>query len=628
MREVTKKSTFSITWYDFLVNLLLLPIRLYAHPNVLIKEAKKAYRGWIGFFCTLLSGLLWGGGCGLFLWYTTGELQGFFAGVLSITLILIGAFSKISTKQHIFLPILIMTVGIATIAAFLNAFIVAGAITFTFIGLIATAFSDSDIESNSITHFLYLLYASIIISVAANLSIEVVRFLFLSITFLFTFFSFILVIIFSFNLSFNGIFDKNFWGKNYLLYLYYFSYSLYLLIWLVLLPIAGFFYFPFASVTQTPIYAFVIVLSLFAAGISGILGNNQTIRSKHKLITKLKIEKAYLKYFWSTSLILGSVAWGVSPDNQQLDQNLEILAYFLFALVPIATGLFLYPVMAFLHWQQAKKVHFLDIRHLWVMRWQTFAYPLPFFDLFFKNYQQQYGTPATIQLIKTLQFNTFQIKSITDEVSHLAQHPHHAFEFCGHIAISSNIYSTVSLSQATDAGKIVASLIKRDKKKEEKQILSIYIPPLSENSSLQNKHIIGEIKAIRNNILSKRVNYALTILGRCKNFTSYDDLHTLLTTLQQMSSIKNVEELFALKIAIPTNSPDWIAPIWLYINELCQVIEALREIYPTLNSEKAHHQFIEQQHKILQNLTCSKQPEYWRNIAKELQQHWCEVLTK
>lgn len=422
----------------------------------------------------------------------------------------------------------------------------------------------------------------------------------------------------------NDFFEKSFfphWAENILISLC-----------LILFVISVFIYIPRLSTTSMLLSSFGLLIGIFT-GNTYLLILGGALRKDNFNTTNTQY--FYLSHFWGISLILGSLIWGISSGIK----NLELLAYALFIFAPIATGLVFYPFMILLHWQQAKQAKYLIINNLWIMRWQTFAYPLPFFKLLLSNYQKQHGIPATVKLIKILQLKTLQIKSLTNAIKYLAQQPIYAFEFCGHMAISSSIDSTLPLSQTGKAGESIACLIKKNNKEEERKKFSTYVTPyLSKSgfslfkSNVKNNGIIeGDInlfEIIRDKSLNERVMYALTILQKCKQFTQFNDVCTILITLQQTSQARNIAELFTLEIVVPQKSPDWITPIWTCLNDIYPILKTLQEAYPTLSSENARRQLIQQTSKELEKIDWSKQPEYWANIAIELRQHWLTILEK
>jgi len=564
MDNPNKETTFSTGWHYLLTRAWLFPIRFCIQPWVLMDEIKQAQRGWIEFWAAVLGSLLWGSLFGLILWGITGEIQAIFAVV------------------------------------------------------VAVAFAGAGIIS-----LFYIVLANISFDLVTILSIEAIHFLFISISILFSSFSFWLA-------------ASKFWEK---ITFPDWAVIIWVASWFILFPMAGFLYFPSLPLLQVPIHTFGVLIGLLIGGILGLLTFLEELKNDDYVTNGTGKQNFYLSYYWSISLILGSVAWWVSPENKQLDQNLELLAYSLFAFAPIATGLVFYPIMLFLHWQQAKQAQCLIISNLWIMRWQTFAYPLPFFNLFFKNYQQKYSIPATIKLIKILQFKTLQIKSLASAAKYLAQQPAHALEFCGHIAISSSLETTLPLSQADKAGESIACLIKKNDKEEEEKKLSLYVTPYPPKSyaslfklNKKNPNTIendeNPFEEIRNKPLNERTTYALSCLKECNNFSQVDDVHTILTTLQQASQAKSIAELFTLEIVIPQKSPDWITPIWTCINDIYLILKTLQEAYSTLSSENARRQLIQQTSKELEKIDWSEQPEYWANIAIELRQQWLTILDK
>ncbi|MCP4696897.1 MAG: ATP-binding protein [Gammaproteobacteria bacterium] len=344
----------------------------------------------------------------------------------------------------------------------------------------------------------------------------------------------------------------------------------------------------------------------------------------------------------------------LSPDiNEQLQ---TLFYYLLFTLPFLYTSLPLYPFMALVTLRQGRD----DFARrcppqnseknfpFFPFFWQSFAFPLPGIRAYLIKQARFRGVATAIQAIQSVQQRSLQTYPACWAINHLAVAPDSALSFCGHVALHTNSATVPPLALTGPIGRAVAVLWKKSKY-EENQPLRLYVgkwPPKRFSLYAFKRLHFSELAAwaeefeqIRAESLEQRLAYALAQLQTCKAHANAEIFKCLLETLRAFKQIENLAGFAELPAYLA-----WVADerhqnhedsalLSAGLKILADLSKLMRDMdeYRELKGTAARRAFLAARKKRLQEwLTAfeSRHALYWSSIARELTEHWLEILQK
>ncbi|HEC85424.1 MAG: hypothetical protein DRR08_12775 [Candidatus Parabeggiatoa sp. nov. 2] len=418
---------------------------------------------------------------------------------------------------------------------------------------------------------------------------------------------------------------------------------------LALAGASSFIFFPLTSIEQAPIWGIVLAFSFGIGIIAGFFGDSSsdglwTVKTNYNVDLKTTSQTTFLwilsGVFFVIFLAIKLVSQVLSDD---LNQKLNILAYFILLAPIVWTGLLLYPFVALIAlWQfRHSQVQTFTPEKLHLtapFRWQSFAYPLPGLRRYLFQLAQQHDVVTALMVIQQVQLWTLQMAASRKAAQDLASHPETAIAFCGEMAIQTNNATLLPVSLTGNVGRAVVVLAK-PQYEENEQPLALWVddfpPPTPLLGRLpffttQKQKQLKDFKKNRQSSLSERLEYALQVLQPCQDYQDIIAYQTLLSTWLQYAKIKHLGDILSIaerSVSVPPEYPQWMQGGWTILQDITNQITELKN-YRRLESAEARRQYLTRLQKKLSALEWKNLPNYWANIGKELVTDWTTVLDK
>ena len=626
----------------------LWPFFFWQQPFAMLARIKEPDRQLPELLSALLGGAFWGFLCGLSIWYFTGNILALWVTPFAFAFAVAFAVAVAFDVAFAFAVAVAVAVAVAfdVAGAVAFAFAFAGAFAFAFAFAVAFVFAGTVAFAGTFAGAVFLFVGAGGISLGIWLPQHIQDILMLIVAGMTAFFSFCLL--------FGELWKKKAapdwmftaWG----------------ICWLIALPLGGFMFFPRLSESDGTIWGVVLFFSLTVGGLAGFIDRYSEDKS-NDLRKYGQRQLSYLSFFWTVGMVITLAAWLPSPTTPGLDGKLEILAIFFILLAPLGTGLPLYPMLALSAWWQGRQsLGRNEVVKLVVLRWQTFAYPLPGMYNVLLGLSRSGGMKKTLILLREIQLKSLQDQTAARGARQLADNPETALALCGEVSSTSNSTTLASTGLAGKAARSVAALAREDKE-EAKQPLKLYFGKFPKPSTVsqhnweiesgfgigpfgrsafggkdtanqRNKHWSLEFGEIRKKDLRQRLAYSLDNLEQCQEYHQANEFVVLLSVLHDYVAASSVAALSGLRVDLAEHRElmaslidgAWLAQGYSLARSMGKFLKELA-LYREFSDVRSRREFLQGKIDQLSKVKFKRLSWYWAGIGQEIIEHWISLLT-
>ncbi|MCV6636218.1 ATP-binding protein [Candidatus Albibeggiatoa sp. nov. NOAA] len=210
-----------------------------------------------------------------------------------------------------------------------------------------------------------------------------------------------------------------------------------------------------------------------------------------------------------------------------------------------------------------------------------------------------------------------QVHPVRRATQAIAITPKLAIDFCQTIAEETNSKTLLSLSVNSPLARSFAIITPEPEKDEQIYIWAGSFPP--KHSQIEWYQIFHDTSQMN---LQTQLRYSLDNLKQYKHYKGYQQLNEQFQQWLKYSRATNLSQLIEIAELQSKNTQGYSQQA---VNLLRQQLKDLPK-YIKLEAINARREFLNQQKEHLSSLTYGEIPNYWKNLAQRVNQHWQTIL--